>query len=277
MTRVRLFIIFFLAVVRPGLAQFDGPASTGVSASLLRLFGTNNAFTAQAEMRMLGKDNKELVSLPMNFALTGNKIRVTVDMNQMRNTLRPDATAQMKPLGLDQIVSIIRPESRTNLILFPKLRAYLKLEMPANEAEAFLKRAKLERANVGKEKMEGYNCIKQRVTITDADGQKSEATVWIAPELRNFPVCVATREKEGVVTVRFRKIQFGAVAPSQFEPPAGFAEFNDLQMLVAGPGMKYMLANGTGLKSAQTAPPPAANHSTKSSTKKPPAPAPKKK
>src|SRR6478735_5251700 len=200
MTRVRLFIVIFLAATLPGFAQLDGPSSTGVSASLIRLFGTNNNFTAQAEMQMLGKDNKELVGTPMNFALAGNKIRVEVDMNRMRNKLRPDATAQMKPFGLDQIVSVIHPESHTNLIIFPKLRAYLKLEMPANEAEAFLKRAKLERSNVGKEKMEGYNCIKQRVIITDAEGQKSEATVWIAPELRNFPVCVATKEKEGVVS-----------------------------------------------------------------------------
>lgn len=277
MTRVRFFIVIFLASIFPGLAQLDGPSSTGVSASLIRLFGTNNAFTAQAEMQMLDKNNKELVGLPMNFALAGNKIRVEVDMNRMRNKMRPDATAQMKPLGLDQIVSVIHPESRTNLIVFPKLRAFVKLEMPENEAEAFLKRAKLDRTNVGKEKMEGYNCIKQRVIITDAEGQKSETTVWIAPELRNFPVCVATKEKEGVVTMRFRKVQFAAPAAGQFEPPAGFAEFNDMQMLVAGPGMKYMLANGTGLKQGKTSPAKSAPATSTTTTKKAPATTPAKK
>jgi len=277
MTRAWFFIVIFLASIFPGLAQLDGPSSTGVSASLIRLFGTNNAFTAQAEMQMLDKNNKELVGLPMNFALAGNKIRVEVDMNRMRNKMRPDATAQMKPLGLDQIVSVIHPESRTNLIMFPKLRAFVKLEMPENEAEAFLKRAKLDRINVGKEKMEGYNCIKQRVIITDAEGQKSETTVWIAPELRNFPVCVATKEKEGVVTMRFRKVQFTAPAAGQFEPPAGFVEFNDMQMLVAGPGMKYMLANGTGLKQGKTPPAKSAPATSATTTKKAPATTPAKK
>lgn len=229
-------------------AQLDGPGSTGVSASLIRLFGTNNTFTAQAEVQVLGKDNQEVIGTPMNFTLLGNKIRVEVDVARMRNRLQPDALAQMKPLGLDHVTSVIRPESRTNLIIFPKLRAFVKLDLPPNEAEAFLKRARMERTDLGREKMEGYNCVKQRVIITDADGQKSQATVWIAPELRNFPVCVATKEKEGTVVVRFRKVQFAAPAASLFEPPAGFTEYADMQALMAGPVVKYMKDNGTALK-----------------------------
>lgn len=253
MIRAGLLGVFFGMVTLAGWAQLDGPASTGVSASLIRLFGTNQNFAAQAEMQMLDHTNQELLGVPMRFARAGNKIRVEVDLAQMRNKLHPDATAQMRPLGLDQTVSIIRPETRTNLICFPKLKACLQLRMPANEADAFLKRARVDRANLGREKMQGYQCLKQRVTITDASGQKSEATVWVAPELRNFPVCVATREKEGVVMMRFRQVKFDAVDAAQFEPPAGYASFTDLQMLIAGPGTQYMRANGTGLKSSSSA------------------------
>lgn len=238
-------------------AQFDGPGSTGVSASLIRLFGTNNVFTAQAEVQVLGKDNKEMIGTPMTFTLFGSKIRVEVDMGRMRNRLQPDALAQMKPLGLDQVVSIIQPEQRTTLVVFPKLRAFVKLDMPPNESEAFLKRAKIGRTTVGKEKMEGHPCVKQRVVITDDAGKKSEATVWAATDLRNFPVCVTTRENEGTVVIRFRQIQFTRAEAGKFEPPTGYTECADMQVLMAGPGVKYMKDNGTALKpAARTQPAP---------------------
>lgn len=248
-------IAVLCALVSSANAQFDGPGSTGVSASLIRLFGTNNAFTAQAEVQVLGKDNKERIGTPMNFTLLGNLIRVEVDMTRMRNREQPDAIAQVKPLGLDSVVSIIRPEQRTTLVAFPKLRAFVKLDMPPGESEAFLKRAKIERTPVGKEKMEGHPCVKQRVVITDDTGKKSEATVWTATDLRDFPVCVATKEQEGTVVIRFRQVQFTRAEASKFEPPDGYAECADMQVLMAGPVVKYMKDNHTAIKaSPQTAP-----------------------
>ena len=251
-------------------AQFGGPGSTGVSASLIRLFGTNNNFTAQAEVQVLDVKNKELIGTPMNFAFADNKIRVEVDMNRMRNKMEPDALAKVKPLGLDSVVSIIRPEQKAALIVFPKLSAFVKLEMPPSEAEAFLTRAKIERTTVGKEKMEGHPCVKQRVVITDDAGKKSEATVWTATDLRGFPVCVATKEKEGLVVIRFRQIQFVRTDAGKFEPPAGFTECGDIQVLMAGPVVKYMKENGTALKASGKSAPAATNPSKSNATKSTP-------
>jgi hypothetical protein len=267
MTRLRLFIAALAASVVPVFAQLDGPGSTGVSASLIRLFGTNNAFTAQAEVQLLGKDNKELITTPMTFTLLENKIRIEVDMARMRNKMQPDAIARVKPLGMDSVVSIIRPEKRTSLITFPKLRAFVKLEMPSSEAEAFLTRAKIERKNVGKEKMDGHPCVKQQVVITDDAGHKSEATVWTATDLRDFPVCVATKESEGTVVMRFRQVQFTRAETNRFEPPSGYIECADMQVLMAGPVMRFMKENGTAVKATPKA---------KSLSPKPAAPAKKK-
>jgi hypothetical protein len=193
----------------------------------------------------------------------------------MRNREQPNAIAQVKPLGLDRVVSIIQPEQRTSLIMFPKLRAFVKLEMPPTESAAFLKRAKIERTPLSKEKMEGYACVKQRVVITDDAGKKSEATVWAATGLRDFPVCVATKEKEGTVVIRFRQIQFKRAEAGQFEPPAGYAECADMQVLMAGPVVQYMKENRTTVKASPKTVPPAVTKPKTTSTK--PAPASKKK
>src|SRR6478609_3376147 len=95
-------LVLFVSVVG-ARAQFDGPGSPGVSASLIRLFGTNTAFTAQVEYQLLNRSNKEVVSLPMSFARLDNRIRVEIDLAKMKNQVQPDALAQVKPLGMDQI------------------------------------------------------------------------------------------------------------------------------------------------------------------------------
>jgi hypothetical protein len=248
MTRVRLFIALLVACVAPASAQLDGPGSTGVSASLIRLFGTNNTFTAQTEVQLLGKDSKELVSTPMTITLLGKQIRLEVDMTRMRNKAQPDALARVKPLGLDSVVSILQPEQRKTVIIFPKLRAFVKLEMPVSEAEAFLNRAKIDRKTIAKEKMEGHPCLKQQVVITDDAGHKSEATVWAATDMRDFPVCVATKESEGTVVMRFRQVQFTRASTNTFIPPAGYVECADMQVLMAGPVTKFMKENDTAVK-----------------------------
>jgi hypothetical protein len=146
--------------------------------------------------------------------------------------------------------------------------------MPAPEAEAFLKRAKIERTVVAKEKLDGRPCVRQRVVITDDAGKKSEAMVWTATDLRDFPVCVATKEKEGTVVIRFRQVQFGRAVASQFEPPAGYIECADMQVLMAGPVVKFMKENKTAVKASPKASTSAPQRNT---TPAKPAPAPKKK
>jgi hypothetical protein len=235
-----MVILFLLAEAGTGFAQFDGPGSPGVTASLIRLFGTNTAFTAQAEVQILGPDQKERVGLPMVLTRLDSKIRVEVDMARMRNREQPDALARLAPLGFDRVISLIRPEQRTTWVAFPKLQSVVKLAMPPGEADGFLKKANLERTRLAQEKMEGHPCVKQRVVITDHKAVKHEATVWIATDLRDFPVCVATREGNDTVVMRFRQVQFTRADAKAFESPTGYTEYADMQALMAGAVVKYM-------------------------------------
>jgi hypothetical protein len=236
---------------------------------LIRLFGTNFAFTAQVEFQLLGKDNQERIGTPMTFLRLGNKIRVEVDMSRMRNREHPDALAQLKPLGMDQVVSVIRPDQQVTSVRFPKLRSVVNLPMPAGEADAFLKPGKMERTALGPEKMEGHPCVKYRVVALDAQGKRHEATVWNATDLRDFPVCVATREEEGTVMMRFRQVQFATPDAAKFEPPAGYTQCTDMQALMAGPVVKYMTVNKTATKtSTKSAAPTTKSKSASGTTKK---------
>ena len=248
----------------PGWAQFDGPSSPGVSVSLIRLFGTNFAFTARVEYQLLNRSNKELVNLPMSLARLDNRICMELDLARMRNQVQPDALAQIKPLGMEQLITILRPDLRATCQIFPRLRAFVKLPMPPNEAEAFAKPGKMERTRLGQEKMQGFDCTRYRVVATDEQGGRHEATVWNATGLRDFPLCVATREGQETVVMRFSQIQFVRPDSAKFEPPAGYVEYADMGALINGPAQKYLTANKTAM--------PAPGKGSTSSTKPKPAP-----
>jgi len=262
MRTLRAVVLLLLASGVVARAQFDGPGSPGVSASLIRLFGTNTAFTAQVEYQLLNRSNKEIVSLPMSFARLDNRIRVEIDLARMKNQVQTDALAQVKPLGMDQIVTILRPDQQVTCQVFPKLKAFVKLPMPTNEVEAFLKPAKMERTPLGQEKMQGYTCTKYQVVAYDEQGKRHEATAWNAPELRGFPVCVATKEGTETAVMRFRQVVFNRSEAEKFEPPAGFEQATDMQALMAGPVTRYMVKNKTTTK----APPKSTTPTTRPKT-----------
>ena len=248
MRTLRAVVLLLLGSLVVARAQFDAPGSPGVSASLIRLFGTNTSFTAQVEYQLLNRSNKELVSLPMNFARLDNRIRVEIDLAKMKNQVQPDALAQVKPLGMDQIITMLRPDQRVTCQVFPKLKAFVKLPMPPAEIDSFLKPAKMERTPLGQEKMQGFTCTKYQVVAYDEQGKRHEATVWNAPEMRDFPVCVATKEGPETAVMRFKQIVFNRPEAEKFEPPAGFEQAADMQALMAGPVTRYMVKNKTTTK-----------------------------
>lgn len=264
--RLRLIVSVLLLTTLPAGAQFTGPGSLGVSATLIRMFGTNLAFTARVEYQALDARNQERVGLPLSFARRGNSIRVAVDLARLRNRERPDALAQLKPLGMDEVVSIIRPDQTAAWVLFPKLRSAVKLPMPDSEAEAFLKPGKMTRTRLGAEPMEGHPCLKYRVLATDTQGKRHEATVWNATDLRDFPVCVITRDGEDTVVMRFRQVQFVTPDVAAFEPPPGYTQCADMQVLMAGPVVKYMQTHKTAVNS-KAAPPATKSRHSKSKRK----------
>src|SRR6266852_7300362 len=62
-----------------------GSGPTGMSAALTKLFGSTTAFAAKGEMQVTDTAQKEVANWPMDFALLDKKIRVEIDLTQVRN------------------------------------------------------------------------------------------------------------------------------------------------------------------------------------------------
>jgi hypothetical protein len=226
-------------------AQMPGGGSPGgMSAAMIKLFGDVKAFSAKAEVQVLDKDQKELLSTPMDFSLLDDKVRVQIDMTQMKNKDMPaGAAASLKQMGMAQIISIIRPDQKLVYLIYPDQKCFTTMPMPKEDAEAAAKTPKIARTALGKEAIDGHACVKNKVVMTDDKGQTIEATTWNATDLKDFPVQIKTTEKENTSVMRYTQVQFAKPDAKQFDAPAGYTKYADTQELMQGL-MKKMLSGG---------------------------------
>jgi hypothetical protein len=243
----------FLATLLLGLtlplsarAQIKSPgAPAGINAALTKLFGDITYFSAQADVQVLDKEQKEKVSTPMAFALLDGKVRVELDMTKMKNKDLPAGAAEsMKQMGMDRVISITRPTEKSSYIIFPGLQSFVNMPLSKEEAETYEKNPKLEKTPLGKETIDGHPCVKNKVVVTDDSGKQHEATVWNATDLKDFPLRIITTEKDDTVILRYKDVKLAKPDAKQFEKPADLKEYPDMQAMMQAVMMKMMQQGG---------------------------------
>jgi hypothetical protein len=222
-----------LAAASGGLAQVPGPSQTGLSAAMLKLFGSTAGFSAKAEVRLLDAARKETLQMQMDFAVLTNKVRAEVDMSQIKSVeLSAEDLAGFKEMGMDRVITVVRPDRKSALIIYPSLRGYVEAPMAAEEAAAWARNYRVQKTRLGKEAIESRMCERSKVIVTSDDGERHDAMVWYAADLKNFPVQIQMNQPDATVTFRFREIRQVHPDAAQFEAPAGFAKHDNLEKLV---------------------------------------------
>jgi hypothetical protein len=219
-----------------GFAQLPSEGSPpGVSVAMLKLFGNTTAFTARVEVRVLDKSGSERIRTPMNFAALDGKIRVEIDMAQMHGTdLLPATVAGLKQLGMDRVVSVVRPDRKAIYIIYPGAKGYVILPLSKEESEAATRNFKVEKTALGRETLDARPCVKNQVVVKNGANAVLAATTWNATDLKDFPIQIATKENGLTSIMRFQQVQFARLDAKQFEPPAGFTAYSDPQALMLG-------------------------------------------
>jgi hypothetical protein len=164
--------------------------------------------------------------------------------NVSGGSLPPNAAAQMKSLGMDEVVTIA-PSSKTNVyMIYPNLHAYMSASVPPGAgADADVQITKL-----GEETAAGHPCVKNKVVVT-VNAQPHEFTVWNATDLKNFPVQISLSDQGTSATMTFQNIAFDGVAASEFQPPSGYTKYGSPQEM-----MQAILASHGGAPGVPPAP-----------------------
>jgi hypothetical protein len=219
----------FLCLATLALSSFapfaqPGPSGSGpgMDASLIKLFGSNAAFSAKADIKTSGNAGMDM-TMTMNFAVLSDKARSEVNMADMKSeSLPPDAVANMKQMGMDRVVSIVRPDQKFLYLIYPGMQAYAKMPLPKEATPTPDKEPKMEKTALGKETIDGHPCVKNKVMMTASDGAKQEFTTWNATDLKDFPVQIETKNEGATQIMRFKKIQFAKPDAKKFEPPSQY-------------------------------------------------------
>ena len=146
----------------------------------------------------------------------------------------------MKAMGMDTLISITRPDLKVVYLVYPGLNSYAEMTPQDSSANAAPDDFKVETEKLGSEAVDGHDCVKNKVTVTDKEGKKHISTVWNAGDLKNFPVKIVTADQGNNATMLFKNISFAKPAASNFEPPAGLTKYDSMQTMMQTEMMKKM-------------------------------------
>jgi hypothetical protein len=215
------------------LAWAQMGSQAGLNAAMLKLFGDTTAFSAQAELTMLDLSHKETLRSIVHFALLDGKMRTELDMNQMKSTeLSPEDLAGFKKMGLEKMITIVRPDRKSTLVIYPSLKGYAETPMSREQAADLATKFKVEKVLLGKEVIDGHPCEKSKVLLRGDKGEKYDAVVWNATDLNRFPLRIQMNQSDATVLMQFKEIKLTKPEANQFEAPASFARYDSVERLV---------------------------------------------
>jgi hypothetical protein len=218
----------------PSIEGGGGGAPGSDFAVLSKLFSKVGAFSAKSQVRVLDKNQKEAISVPMDFAMLDKNLRMEIDAAKMKNKdLAVGTIDALQQMGLDKFVTLIRPDRKTLHVIYPKAACYLTLPMKPEELQAGDK-SSMKTEVIGRETLDGHPCLKNKITITPPKGGPQIFTVWNATDLKDFPIQTLTRQDTDTIITRYTNVQLLKPDAKQFEPPAGFEEFKGLAAFQAG-------------------------------------------
>jgi len=216
-------------------AQLPGSSPAGVSAGLAKLFKEFGGFSAKAEVQELDGAKNQTTLVPMEFSLLETRIRAAIDMSQVKSqSISPDEAAQLRQMGLAQVVTIIRPDKKLVYVIYPDQKSAISVPLPKEDSDASEKEAKIDKTALGKETIDGHACTKNNVIVSNDQGKMLEAVTWEAADLKNFPIQIQTRDSGKTTIVHYRDVRLEKPALTQFDPPKEYVMYKDMMELMQG-------------------------------------------
>ncbi len=227
----------------PFMGMGNGPRFDG---HMAKLFGPHQNFTCALEVEAKPSERPDGVSIPGRLSYAEGKSRLEMDLTRMSGGMMPAAMLeQIKALGMAEMAIVSKPADGSTMLIYPGLKSYAPIRSGGAKAPA-PDEYKLASTELGKEAIDGNECVKNQVTVTAPDGKKFEATVWNAAGLKNFPVKIQSQEGGVPFTLSFKNVKFEKPAAALFENPASFSKYEDPSALMRDVIIKKMGAGAGG-------------------------------
>ena len=198
-------------------------APTSINTAFVKLFGAAAAFSAKVDTQVLDAYQQQEVRLLMDFAVSEGKVRMEISLAQMQSkALPPSKVTELKESGMERIISLFRPDKKVTYIVYPGTQSYLSMPLAKEDIDAFEKGLKLEKSPLGKETLDGHDCVKNKVVVSDTKGPILQAVTWNAADLKDFPLRIEMKEKGNTVRMHFTQLRFTKPDPKEFDVPPAY-------------------------------------------------------
>jgi hypothetical protein len=242
----RIVTAVSVAAMLAGVTAFAQPGGRGgmggppgMSANMAQFFGENQAFTAKVQLSVINPSQSGPMALELEMSMLDGKIRMETDLSKMKGGgIPPSRMAQMKQMGMDKSVNIIRPDLKITYAVFPGLHAYFSTPMSDKQVSDAMDKSKIEKTSLGKETIDGHACEKNKLVVSGNNGEKHEVLVWNETDLKDFPVQIQMDDDGGKTTMKFTEIKLEKPDAKLLAPPADFTKYDDFMSLMQGEMMK---------------------------------------
>jgi len=229
-----------------------GAGGPHFGAAFSKLFGANQAFSARIEVEASDPASGQTMTIPGKMSFDTGNTRFEMNLSEMKGAkMNPQMIAQIKQMGMDSMVAITRPDKKSAYVIYTDLKSYLVAPLTDKDDTASPDDFKTEVTELGKETFDGHDCVKNKVVVSDKEGNKHESTVWNAKDLKNFPVKVVSNEQGRATVIVFKDVNFKKPAASDFEAPADFTQYTSQQAMMQAIMAKQMANGGIGRPGSQ--------------------------
>ncbi len=169
-------------------------------------------FSAVVFSTSLDKSRNEPFTMEIPMAISGNKVRMAMDMSKM---MKGDTQSPFS-----KMIMLNRGDKNMSYTLYPDKQKYV----THTGKEEIEEKPKIEKTNMGSEKVGKYATDKYRVKITYKDGRVEEGMIWNARELGGMTIRSEVENRDYKVTTELRNIVLKTPPASLFEIPEGYTE-----------------------------------------------------
>jgi hypothetical protein len=166
--------------------------------------------------------------MPMNFALTPDRMRQEIDVMGMPFPL--ESRTVMQKAHLDKIVVITQTDTKKAYLLFPGLQAYVEYPLSETLLDEINLRARqmgIQRTEFAQEMVGTHLCQQVRLIVTETNHPPEIALLRCATDLNQFPIRMDLLTPTDTTKFSFEDVQLKRPDAMLFEVPTNYVAFRD--------------------------------------------------
>ncbi|MBA2124219.1 hypothetical protein B9J78_04705 [bacterium Unc6] len=180
-------------------------------------------FSGNCTITLTTQDQK----ISLKIAKLGDNIRTEMDLTKISG-LDAATVAEIKELGLNETVVIIRQDKKLFWVLYPSKKGYIEI----SQEQINIIPKDIEYTKIAEETLNGVVCDKYKIS-TKSDKQEIKAYYWLSKSQPSVPIRSEVETSDGKIVIEFSDIKLISPAKELFEVPSDYKKYTDpMQMLM---------------------------------------------